>query len=171
MTLQAKKPMKRGGPLRPMSDKRAAALEAEGITFPTSTLIAHTPMAAKKSNTGPKQDVRELLRWRSGGMCEWPDCPEQATDTHHRLNRKAGGRHGDMRDKINGVEWLIHCCRTHHAYVTSPHGHRRRNAIAIGWFLLEGQEALRIPFLSRHDVEPIWPLPNGSFLEFEEGCA
>jgi hypothetical protein len=165
--LQVHKPMNR------MSDKQRERLAAKGVAFPTSTLISHQPMAAKKPSTGPKRDGRELLAWRSSGLCEWPEplCPELATDAHHRLNRKAGGRHGDMRDKLNGVEWLLHACRTHHAYVTSPYGHRRRNAIAIGWLLLEGQEALRIPVLTRHDEEPIWLLPDGSFIRFEEASA
>jgi hypothetical protein len=111
--------------LRAFSAKRMAELEAQGIR-PTSTFKPTQRKATGKrpKDTGPKQSVTELVHKRSGGMCEWSGCTEPATDKHHRLNRKDGGRHGEMRDRLNGVAWLLHACRVHHAYVTSPFGHR-----------------------------------------------
>lgn len=112
---------------------------------------APKPAARKRpKNTGPSSKVRTLVAKRSGGLCESATCFQAATDLHHRLNRKAGGRHGVMADLINQAAWLLHACRTHHDAVTSPHGEARSRAIATGWLLLEGQDARHVPVVSRH---------------------
>ncbi len=167
--------LKRTTPLNAFSAKRWEKVTASGFR-PTSTFTPwpREPLTAKaqaRRSTGPKQSQTTLLFKRSLRICEWPDCWQPATDKHHRLNRKDGGRHGEMRDRLNGVAWLLHACRVHHAYVTSPHGFRRQKAIEMGWLLLEGQDAQRVPVLTRHDEEPIWLLPNGTWLRFEEACA
>jgi hypothetical protein len=170
--LKRGKRIKRGGPLPQMSAKKLAQL---GGRMPRSSLdkpgVARTPVPRRSADTGPKRSVRDLVRERSGGMCEWPACPERATDKQHRLGRKQGGRHGVARERINGAEWLIDCCRRHHELVTSASGEQLAEAKRMGWVLLEHQQALHVAVLTRHDEDPIWLLPSGEWLRFEEACA
>lgn len=166
----ASKPRK---PMKQISDER---LEQFGGRMPFNSLEkpgAEKPAWKPKrhADTGPKQSQVDLLFKRSLRICEWPGCWQPATDKHHRLNRKDGGRHGEMRDRLNGVAWLLHACRVHHAYVTSPHGFRRRKAMEMGWLLLENQDALRVAVITRHHDQPVWLLPTGKWLKYEEACA
>lgn len=160
-------------PLAPMSEKRRAQLAATGNTFPTSTFTRSPKLSQPKrpNDTGPTRSVVQLLHARSEGLCEWPRCFDQATEKHHRLNRKAGGRHGVAAVRVNGIEWLIHTCRVHHEFVTSPVGERRCVAIRMGWLLTERQDAARAPVWTRHDEEPVWLLPGGGWARYEEACA
>lgn len=141
--LVAKQAFTRNARLPRVSTKRAAAL-ANGAKVP------------RQRATGPTPAVRNAVAARSAGQCEWPGCVRAATDVHHRLNRKAGGRHGAMAALINGVAWLLHACRPHHEFVTSPHGEARVLALATGWLLLEGQDAELVPVRTRHAVGPVW---------------
>lgn len=158
--------------MRAMSAKRLAEFEALGV-YPTSTFKPKPPKmaTAKRPSTGPKQSVVELLIARSGGMCEWSDCPQVATDKHHRLNRKNGGRHGEMRERLNGVAWLLHACRVHHAYVTSPFGRRRKVARDRGWLLEEHEDAAQVPVWTRHSDQPVYLTADGLWVRFGEACA
>jgi hypothetical protein len=141
--------------------------------LPRSNLAAnqggHHKPAKRPRNTGPTPLVRRVIAKRSGGDCEWPVCPRAATDIHHRLNRKAGGRRGEMAERINQPSWLLHACRDHHAVVTSPHGEARLMALAMGWLLLEGHEARDVPVVSRHGR--VWLLNDGTFTTEPEGSA
>lgn len=155
----------RSGPIRSISDNRRDKLAALGIK-----LGHNSTFAAQRPDTGPSRAVRRRVAKRSGGLCEFPawaicpPCTDLATDMHHRLNRKIGGRHGEAQETVNQAHWLLHCCRAHHAYVTSPAGHRRRTALAIGWLLLEGEDAAEMPALTRHDPAPVLLLPSGLYL-------
>ena len=168
-----RKPLKTTKPMKQISDGRREKLIAAGIFDPFSTFAAtRTAMkASRPSATGPKRPVLEVVNERAGELCEFPICIHRWTDTHHRLNRKSGGRHGEMAERINGAEWLLKACREHHAWVTSPVGDRRESAMRMGWLLLEREEALHIPVLTRHDEQPIWLLPDGTWLRYEEACA
>lgn len=146
----------RRSPLRPVSDKRRKMLAAHGITF-----IASTLMSLGRSDTGPSRRVRRAVARRSGGICEWPGCWALATDMHHRLNRKNGGRHGETQELINQPEWLLHCCRMHHNVATSPFGPMRKTVMDMGWLLLEGQDAAVALVLTRHDPDPVRLLRSG----------
>lgn len=158
-------------PIAAMSAKKRATRAADGDANPFSTLASTTRKAAMRAavavkpkrprNTGPKRSVVSLLKARSGGVCEWIGCNRPATDKHHRLNRKAGGRHGQMAERINGVEWLLDACRLHHAYVTSAHGVALERARRYGWLLLEGQNAATVPVRTRHHSLPVLLTPDG----------
>lgn len=128
------------------------------------TRITATVAAARRPrrDTGPARSVRQIVYERSGGWCEWPGCTQQRAEVHHRLGRKAGGRHGSMSDLINQAAWLLAACREHHWQVTSPVGAVREQACADGWLLVEGQDARSVPVLTRH-----WP---GPILLDDEGC-
>ncbi len=95
--------------------------------------------------TGPSARVRKLVRRRAQDACEWPACGRVGTDYHHRLNRKAGGRHGERRQQVNSASWVVLACRPHHEYVTSPHGTAREDVMARGWLLEEHQVAGEVP--------------------------
>lgn len=142
--------------IRSISDKRRAMLAAHGIKHIASTLVS-----LGRADTGPPRRVRRAVARRSGGMCEWPGCWALATEIHHRLNRKNGGRHGAMQKLINQPEWLLHCCRMHHNLVTSPFGPVRKLVIDMGWLLLEGQDAAVVLVLTRHDPDPVRLLRAG----------
>lgn len=96
----------------------------------------------------------EVVDGRAGGWCEWPGCTERGVDRQHRLGRKMGGRHGAMRELLNGPEWLLRVCRHHHEQVTSAHGEQLEKAQAWGWVLTEDQDARLVPVMTRH-----WPAP------------
>lgn len=95
--------------------------------------------------TGPPEKVRRLVRKRAERTCEWPACGRVGTDYHHRLNRKAGGRHGERKEQINSASWVVLACRPHHEYVTSPHGAAREDVKARGWLVEEHQVAGEVP--------------------------
>ena len=59
---------------------------------------------AKKSQVPP--EIRDAVTARSGGLCEWPSCPNPATDLHHKQMRSQGGKHT--------VDNLAHLCRGCH---------------------------------------------------------
>lgn len=104
----------------------------------------------QRRNTGPTKETRLLVWQRSGGACEWPGCPAMATDVHHRLNRKMGGRKGEMALRINGTAWLLAACRVHHRRVTSAFGPALSDARVSGWVLLEGEDGACVPVQTRH---------------------
>lgn len=165
--------MKRSTPIAAMSARRHAEFEAAGNPFPLSTFkpSAKTAKAKRPKDTGPPKPVVQLLHERSGGICEGPLCTRVAIHKHHRLNRKAGGRHGEAHERVNGVEWLLHVCYRHHELVTSSYGPRRQVARTWGWLLLEHEDAARVPVWTRHHEEPVWLLADGTWKPFEEGSA
>jgi hypothetical protein len=160
--------MKRSGapqrttPLTAKSElKRTTALNRS----PLARSALHSGSAARKAtpkrrNTGPTAKVRALVRQRSGGWCEWADCWLVASEQHHRLGRKSGGRRGDAAVRLNQASNLLDACREHHSLVTSPHGAARQLARKSGWLLEEHEDARTIPVLSRHGC--VWLTDNGS---------
>lgn len=159
--------------MRLMSDRRRAELAEAGITHPTSTLVSkRAPEKPKRqAYTGPKKSVTELVDDRSGGLCEWTDCGQPQTERHHRLNRKNGGRHGEAKERVNGTAWLLGACRVHHAFVTSPYGHRLKVARDRGWLLHENEDATQVPVWTRHSDQPVYLTADGLWVRFEEACA
>ena len=103
--------------------------------------LRRTAMRRRYRNTGPDRRTRDIVAFRSLGLCEWPSCYDQATDLHHRLNRKMGGRKGDRADQLNGAAWLLAACRFHHDRVTSATGDQLAEAKDYGWVLLENEDA------------------------------
>jgi hypothetical protein len=167
--------MNRNVGLRAFSPKRLAELAAAGIPHPSTTFAKPTKLAARKpakrpADTGPKRSVIERVDDRSGRRCEWPGCTQPQHHRHHRLNRKAGGRKREGKERVNGAAWLLGACHVHHAYVTSPSGGRRKTAERMGWLLREHQEATQVPVQTRHDPEPVWLDNDGRWHPYEEGA-
>jgi hypothetical protein len=89
------------------------------------------------------------------GWCEWPGCNQPRTDLHHRLNRKDGGRFGEMDVEVNCASYLLAVCRHHHNGVTSQSGDRLELVKAMGWVLIEGQNARLVKVQTRHAPAPV----------------
>lgn len=89
--------------------------------------------------------VRRALAARSNGVCEarLNACHYYATDPHHRISVKAGGRHGPAKAEHNRLSNLLHLCRPCHQWCTSR---ADREAYDIGLCLREHQ---------RPDMEPV----------------
>lgn len=168
--LERKQPMSR------MSVRRRQELAEQGNRNPFTTLPASAPLNRTSEggrftaldrkpakNTGPTAAVCTLVDARSGGRCEWPGCPRPQQDRHHRLNRKAGGRHGEAAVRINGAAWLLATCRPHHVRVTNPTGDVRVEAERMGWILREHQDAEVTPALTCHSLSPVWLTAAGSY--------
>lgn len=119
-----------------------------------------TAARQRRRDTGPTAKVRALVRKRSGGQCEWPGCWQQAIQQHHRLNRKNGGRHGEMGRRINQAAWILDACHTHHDRVTDPVGVARQEVEEAGWLLREHQDARDTPVTTRHGR--VWLADDGS---------
>lgn len=107
--------------------------------------------------------TRALVQYRAGYYCEWHACRSPGTDVHHRLNRKSGGRYGDMADQVNGPASLLFACRHHHDQVTSAWGRALAEARRRGWLLQEHQHPEDTPVWTRHRPEPVWLLPTGDW--------
>lgn len=103
-------PLVRRVGLAQVGRKRAAAAEAAGK--PVRPALATRPAPAVPD------DVRAALAARSGGRCELElaGCTGAATDPAHRISRKAGGRKGAARTRLDRLSNLLHACRTCHGW-------------------------------------------------------
>lgn len=142
--------MKRSGP--PV--RRTPMPRGKGLTR-TPWPPAQPKPHRRRRSTGPTAKVRGVVHARSGDRCEWPGCPNGRAEVHHRLNRKDGGRHGEMGHIINQPAWLLDACGHHHRAVTSAFGAALNLAKATGWVLMEGQDARVVPVLTRHHSIPV----------------
>jgi hypothetical protein len=157
--------LRRNTGLNAMSAKRRAQLAAQGVTNPGSTLN-RTPTGGKPNRaryTGPTRAVCRLVDARSGGRCEWPDCPAAQAHRHHRLNRKMGGRHGEAQKRLNSAAWVVAACGPHHDHVTSASGDALDSVRDCGWVLTEQQDATLVGVHTCHDPGPVWLDNNGGW--------
>lgn len=91
--------------------------------------------------------VKDALQQRSFGWCEAQlfGCQQGAVDPHHRLSRKAGGRHGEAAEAINQLSNLLHLCRACHQWITG----NPRDAYDMGLMLREGEDPATTPVIYR----------------------
>jgi hypothetical protein len=82
-----------------------------------------------------------------------------------------GGRHGAMAELLNGAAWLLGVCWWHHEVVTNPVGEVLIRVKAMGWVLIEGQDAAAEPVLTRHAPGRVWLDNQGGWHLIEEGAA
>jgi hypothetical protein len=136
------KGLERGGPLRPVSDKK---LKAAGGWL-ASTILPKRPQPAVPSQRS------KTLADRSGSWCEpqlaEAGCWGRATDPHHRITRKDGGRHGEAKERSDQLSGLVHACRPCHRWV---HDHPAK-ARDLGLLLREHQIPAYEPVLYRGDL-------------------
>lgn len=161
-------PLKRSGPLNPYSRRRWEQVTASGFkpvtTFTPRPREPFTAKAKVQRNTGPTKSERDPVRARSGGRCEMTACTREAVHIHHRRPRRMGG---STAPDVNGAANLLHVCRWHHEWIES----HRAEAMRLGLLLSARANPLRVPAQLRHDEEPIWLLPDGSWITYLEGAA
>lgn len=153
------KRLKTYSPLRPMSEKRKAQLLDAGLLL-TSTFTSKLPEggAPRRRSRGPHRipgDVREVVRERSEGWCEiqLSGCAGRASQMHHRVTQKDGGRHGAALDRSDRPSNLLDACWFCHHVVTESPGASKQDG--IGWSLEEWQEPLQELVLYRGDLSYI----------------
>lgn len=93
---------------------------------------------ASKSRRRIPVDVAAVVAARSGGRCEAQlrGCWGEASERHHRISQKAGGRHGAARARADRASNLLHLCLLcHHVITATPRWSR-----SCGWQLTERRE-------------------------------
>jgi hypothetical protein len=90
---------------------------------------------------------RKSLIERSERLCEaWlTGCWGRATDPHHRITRKDGGRHGQAKERSDRMSGLLHVCRPCHRWI---HEHPAA-AEPMGLLLPESAIPAQVPVLYR----------------------
>lgn len=91
--------------------------------------------------------IRVRLAARSEGRCEVElyGCRGRATDAHHRITTKAGGRHGEAADAHHVLSNLLHLCRPCHSWITD----HPAESYAGGFSLREGDKPTQQPVVYR----------------------
>lgn len=92
--------------------------------------------------------TRKALAQRSQGVCEarLERCLYHATDPHHRITVKAGGRHRQARIEHDRLSNVLHLCRHCHDWATSR---ADQEAYDIGLCLREYQKPALEPVMYR----------------------
>jgi hypothetical protein len=95
-------------------------------------------------------DVSKIVDERSGGRCEvrYAGCSTWATQRHHRITQKSGGRHGAAKRRSDRSSNLLKVCSWCHGIVTDHPKLGYQN----GWCLKEWQEPTAEPVLYRGDL-------------------
>lgn len=102
---------------------------------PAPRLAVPKPVKRPK-DTGPSKAVREWVWERFGRVCVVPGCGREATQLHHRLNRKMGG---DKRPFINHRSNVVPM----DAFCNAEVEQFRKVYTALGFYLEEGS----LPYL------------------------
>jgi hypothetical protein len=136
------KGLERGGPLRPVSDRK---LKAAGGWL-ASTLPPKRPTPA----VPPAR--RKTLADRSDGWCEiqLAGCQGRAVHPHHRITTKSGGRHGAAKVEHDQLSDLLHVCWYCHDVVTREPKWAKR--WVNGWSLDESDIPAQHPVLYRGEL-------------------
>ena len=134
-----------------------------------SVPLRRSRLEAKPVRPAVPVDVRAVLEKRSGAVCELLACEGclwSATDVHHRVTTKSGGRCGEVRDGHDRLANLLHGCRPCHEAVHQM-GTR---AFVAGWRVREGFDPAHIPVWYRGGGER-WLDDLGGVHEDEEAGA
>jgi hypothetical protein len=148
--LHASKPLERKTPLAQVSAKR----------------LASGPPRPKLARPAVPPARRTTLAERSGGVCEigLAGCVLVATQACHRITRKAGGRHGEAKERHDRLSDLLHGCWYCHALQTSPP--KWLDPYALGISLKEHQIPTQKPVLYRG--VPVYLTDDGQVLDYLE---
>lgn len=129
-------------------------------------LKRRAPLPGGRPRPAVPGDVRATLAGRSGGWCEarLSGCWGQATDVHHRISQKAGGRRGAARERHDRLANCVHVCRGCHAWITA----RPAEARDLGLALAEWQTPTSEPVRLHYDDLPVFLDDAGGWHRFEE---
>lgn len=138
--LMAKSPLRRFTELRTSGLPRQASGELPEGGAPRSRSRGHRIAV----------DASKVVKARSGGRCEirQVSCWGAATQMHHRITQKSGGRHGAAARRSDRPSNLLHVCFWCHDVVTKSPGASR----IVGHSLLEGQDPAKESVLYRGEV-------------------
>lgn len=126
-----------------MSAKRRAALAAQGIHHPGSTLIVRKPLKAKTSNSTPGSDLADAVLERDSYSCVV--CGEnlygprgEAWSIHHRVRRSQGvdNQLSNLVAVCGGAR-MDGCHQQIHSQITK--------AREDGWLLRRGEDPQAVP--------------------------
>lgn len=145
--LKPGKPLERRTPLAQVSTKKLAA--AADLP-PELRRKALKPSLKTTYRPAVPQEVRAEVTVRSGGWCEAQlvACLGRATEVHHRITQKAGGRKGAAKAKHDRLANTMHLCHICHAWVTQ----RPTEAGELGLALKEFQVPAQEPVLYRGEM-------------------
>jgi 5-methylcytosine-specific restriction protein A len=139
--------------------RRNTTLRAN-TSLPRTGELKRGPVKSRKPETwSPKQRKdRDLVRARSGGLCEL--CGAAAgTNIHHRRPRKMGG---SRRPDTNLPQNLLHLCGSAtegcHGLIEGNRGHAYSN----GWLVADRQDPADIPCL--HRGQYVWLRSDGTYI-------
>jgi 5-methylcytosine-specific restriction protein A len=97
--------------------------------------------------TGFSNEVRQLIRERSGGVCEIQAvCQGRAASTWQIHHRRPRGMGGTKRPETNQAACGLGVCGDCHRLAES----QREMALANGWLVRQNQTPATIPLLYRH---------------------
>lgn len=126
--MKQRKPLVRATPLR-----TTTRLER------TSRLHSSGPIKAKRRDTGPTKAVRDLVKERARGLCEF--CGKHAgEDIHHRRPRALGG---SLDVRTNRPTNLVFLARSCHRWLES----HREWAREAGWLVRQGVDPASVRLL------------------------
>lgn len=136
--------------------KRAEAAEAAGKPV--------RPALATRPTPAVPPDVRAVLQQRSTGWCEMelPGCLMVGTDPAHRISRKAGGRSGSAKARLDRASNVLWACRRCHDWChTNP-----AEAYDLGLMLREHHDPRQEPVVRRGEL--VYLDDTGGVLPFAE---
>lgn len=162
--LRAKSPLRRYTELRStprVSTGTSGERSAASVIQPTKVVSAK-----RRPRTGHRvaRQVRELVRARSGGVCEvqLAGCRWWSSQLQHRITQKSGGRHGKAVARSDRASNVLDSCWWCHSVITDSPGASKQE----GWSLEEWQEPSQEPVLYRG--EPVYLDDEGLVHSFEE---
>jgi hypothetical protein len=132
------------------------------------TPLCRTRLDAQAPRPAVPDDVRLALGERSEGRCEagLPGCRWYATDPHHRVTVKSGGRCCEAaRAELDRLCDLLHLCRRCHNWVHAM----GTPAFDAGWRVHEGFDPATVAVVYRGT--PRWLDDVGGVHDYEAGVA
>jgi 5-methylcytosine-specific restriction endonuclease McrA len=118
--------------------KRRQPLQRKTPMPRPSKSLARGPVKPRRPQVSAEERrARQLVRARSGGICEGRCLNTPASDWHHRMPRSVGG----PWDAANGM----HLCRDCHSWVTD----HPVDGGDLGWHLWSTNDPLEVPALRR----------------------
>lgn len=120
-----------------------------------STPLSRGPAKARRRDTGPTKAGRDVVKRRSGGLCE--RCGRLGEQIHHRKPRAMGG---STVVAINQAANLLHVCVLCHLDIES----HRETAYAYGWLVPRSTDSALWAVL-RYDGQWVLLTIDGGYVE------
>lgn len=145
-------PMKRGGFAR----TPPTPLEYGVTPRPYSS----GPTKARRRDTGPCEDVKDLIRKRAKYKCEACGLSEGRMDIHHRRPRGMGGTSDPAANLPSNLVLLDRDC---HMWFES----NRTKALGAGWLVLQGHDPSSVP-LTLWSGREVLLSDDGRYVDYQD---